>query len=222
MLEEKRVFIQAVWSSVGSSDGDWRALDREMKSHRNYGHWIQTVLGSNIGPAAYTLCHLSGPFFICKVEIMLSTLPDGCKDEKCLFCAWHIITCVLPGLGRSLREGNGNPLKYSCLENSMDGGAWVGYTVHRVAKSWTQLSYFTFFHFSVTKSCQTSWAVTRQAFLSIGFSMQEYWSELPFSPPGDPPDPGIELVSLASPWEMDWEVDFLPLSPLGSWRVESP
>ena len=38
-------------------------------------------------------------------------------------------------------EGNGNPLQYSCLENSMDGGGWWA-TVHRVAKSRTQLSDF--------------------------------------------------------------------------------
>ena len=31
---------------------------------------------------------------------------------------------LIPGLGRSLGEGNGNPLQYSCLENSMDRGAW--------------------------------------------------------------------------------------------------
>ena len=30
----------------------------------------------------------------------------------------------VPGSGRSPGEGNGNPLQYSCLENSMDGGAW--------------------------------------------------------------------------------------------------
>ena len=43
---------------------------------------------------------------------------------------------LIPGLGRSPGEGNGNPLQYSCLENSMDGGAcWD--TVHRVAKSQT-------------------------------------------------------------------------------------
>ena len=30
----------------------------------------------------------------------------------------------IPGLGRSPGEGNGNPLQYTCLENSMDGGAW--------------------------------------------------------------------------------------------------
>ena len=45
--------------------------------------------------------------------------------------------------GRSLGEGNGNPLQYSCLENSMDGGAWRA-TAHGVAKSQTWLSDFTF------------------------------------------------------------------------------
>ena len=37
-------------------------------------------------------------------------------------------------------KGNGYPLQYSCLENSMDKGAWQA-IVHRVAKSWTRLSY---------------------------------------------------------------------------------
>jgi len=41
---------------------------------------------------------------------------------------------LIPGLGRSPREGNGNALQYSCLENPMDRGAWWA-TVHRVAKS---------------------------------------------------------------------------------------
>ena len=49
----------------------------------------------------------------------------------------------IPGLGRSPGEGNGNPLQYSCLENSMDGGAWWA-TVHGVAKSQTRLNDFTF------------------------------------------------------------------------------
>ena len=34
----------------------------------------------------------------------------------------------IPGSGRSPGEGNGNPLQYSCLENSMDRGAWVSYS----------------------------------------------------------------------------------------------
>ena len=53
---------------------------------------------------------------------------------------------LIPGLGRSPGEGNGNPLHYSCLENPMDGGAWWA-TVHGVAKSRTQLSDFTFSRF---------------------------------------------------------------------------
>ena len=48
-------------------------------------------------------------------------------------------TCSIPGSGRSPGEGNGNPLKYSCLGNPIDRGAWQ-VTVHGVSKSWTQLS----------------------------------------------------------------------------------
>ena len=47
------------------------------------------------------------------------------------------------GSGRSPGKGNGNPLQYSRLENSMDRGAWWA-TVHGVAKSWTRLSSFTY------------------------------------------------------------------------------
>ena len=48
----------------------------------------------------------------------------------------------IPGSGRSPGEGNGNPLQYSCLENSMERGALEA-TVHGVAKSRTGLSDFT-------------------------------------------------------------------------------
>ena len=52
----------------------------------------------------------------------------------------------------------------------------------------------------VTESYPTlcdTWTVAHQAPLSMGFSRQEYWSGLPFPFPGDLPDPGIELRSLA-------------------------
>ena len=62
------------------------------------------------------------------------------------------------GLGRSFGEGNGNPLHYSCLENSMDRGAWRA-PVHGVAKSWTvterlmrPLSFFSAFSCSCSDS----------------------------------------------------------------------
>ena len=45
---------------------------------------------------------------------------------------------LIPGFGRSLGGGHGNPLQYSCLDNPMDRGAWWA-TVHRVAKSRTWL-----------------------------------------------------------------------------------
>ena len=55
---------------------------------------------------------------------------------------------LIPGSRRSPRKGNGYPLQHSCLENSMDRGAWQA-TVHGVTKSRTQLSAntFTFFTF---------------------------------------------------------------------------
>ena len=47
-------------------------------------------------------------------------------------------TGLIPGSGRSPGGGNGNPLKYSCLENNMNRGAWQA-AVHGVPKSWTWL-----------------------------------------------------------------------------------
>ena len=41
------------------------------------------------------------------------------------------------------------------------------------------------------------WTVVHQAPPSMGFPRQEYWSGLPFPPPGDLPDPGVKLASLA-------------------------
>ena len=45
---------------------------------------------------------------------------------------------LIPGLGRFPGKANDNPLQYSCLENSMDRGAWQA-VIHGVAKSRTQL-----------------------------------------------------------------------------------
>ena len=56
----------------------------------------------------------------------------------------------------------------------------------------------------------TPWTTARQTPLSMEFSRQEYWSELPFSSPGDIPDPGIE------PWLPALQADFLPSEPPGN------
>ena len=60
-----------------------------------------------------------------------------------------------------------------------------------------------------TQSCPIPWTLACQACPSMGFSRQECWSELPFSSPGDLPDPGIEPGSPAL------QADFLPSEPPG-------
>jgi len=72
---------------------------------------------------------------------LLPGFPGG-SDSKASACNVGDLG-LIPGLGRSPGEGNGNPLQFSCLENLMDGGAWWA-TIHGVSKSWTRLSDFTF------------------------------------------------------------------------------
>ena len=68
--------------------------------------------------------------FLCKiwasqVLLVVKNLPASVGD-----------TGMIPGLGRSPREGNSTPLQYSCLENLMHRGAWQA-TVHRVTNNQT-------------------------------------------------------------------------------------
>ena len=51
----------------------------------------------------------------------------------------------------------------------------------------------------MSDSFATPWIVARQVSLSMGYPRQEYWNGLPFPPPGDLPDLGIEHVSPSSP-----------------------
>ena len=48
--------------------------------------------------------------------------PDGSDGKVSVYDAGDL--GLIPGLGRSPGEGNGNPLQYYCLENPMDRGAW--------------------------------------------------------------------------------------------------
>ena len=65
-----------------------------------------------------------------QVALVVKNLPASAGDGRNMGS--------IPGSGRSPGEGNGDPLQYSCLENSKDRGAWQA-TVHRVAKSQTRL-----------------------------------------------------------------------------------
>jgi len=68
------------------------------------------------------------------VPLFLYGFPGGSDDKESACSAGD--PGLIPGSGRFSGEGKGNPLQYSCLENSMDKGAWWA-TVYGVAKSQT-------------------------------------------------------------------------------------
>ena len=80
---------------------------------------------SRIPVAIFKCCMLVGG--VSQVVLVVKSLPVNAGD-----------TGSIPGLGRSPGGGHENTLQYSCLENSMDSGAWRT-TVHKVAKSQTRL-----------------------------------------------------------------------------------
>ena len=61
---------------------------------------------------------------------MVKNIPSNARDASDL--------SSIPGSGRAPEGGHGSPFQHSCLENPVDRGAWRA-TVHRVAKSQTQL-----------------------------------------------------------------------------------
>ena len=93
------------------------------------GAWWATVHGVAKSDTTEQLT-LSLSFYLCKA------FPGGSVGEESACNAGDVGS--VPGLGRSPGEWNGNPLQYSCLENTMDRGAlWA--TVHGVTNSWTRL-----------------------------------------------------------------------------------
>ena len=103
----------------------------------------------------FRCCH--EPFFVstilaiyCKMIYMSSLVAQTLKRLPTM----RETRAPSAGLGRSPGEGSGNPLQYSCLENQKDEGAWR-VTVPGVAKSWTQLSDFSFLHIKLEDNCFT-------------------------------------------------------------------
>ena len=73
--------------------------------------------------------------FVKQIRVFVITLNEPINQPKKYF----LITYNTQAREHKSREGNGNPLQYSCLENPMDRGAWWA-TVHGVTKSRTRLS----------------------------------------------------------------------------------
>ena len=77
----------------------------------------------------FCLMVLEGLYWLLfQVALVVKNTPANAGDIRDL--------SLIPGSGRSLGGGYGNPLQYSCLENSMDRGVWKT-IVHRVTKSLT-------------------------------------------------------------------------------------
>ena len=127
----------------------------------------------------------------------LSGKKPACQHSKCGFDPW---------VRKISWRRKWQPTPVFLLQRSQEEPG--GLTVHEVTKSQTQLTMHTHTSKAFTKSTRkctlshirlfvTLWTVARQALLSMGFSRQEYWSGLPFPPPGDLPDPRTELASAA-------------------------
>ena len=88
----------------------------------------------------------------------------------------------------------------------MDREAWHTAGSMGSSKSWTWVTERNWTEVTsvMSDSLRTPWTVACQAPLSVGSPKQECWSGLPFSSPGDLPDPGIKPASLVSPALADW------------------
>ena len=111
-------------------------------THPLLSHLLQPLISSSAPTTPPGLLRLLG--FPCniwaEVALVVKNLPANAGDIR--------DPGFIPGLGKSPGEENDHPLQYSCLENSMDRGAWTA-TVHSVAKSWTRLKQLSTQHTSL-------------------------------------------------------------------------
>ena len=110
-------------------------IDRNLLNWPDKGHLKNLRLTSHLMVKDWTAYLLASE--IRQGYLYLKHFPGGLEGNVPACNAGDLGS--IPGLGRSLGEGNGNPLQYCCLVNPMDGGAWSA-TVHEVTKSQTRLS----------------------------------------------------------------------------------
>ena len=112
--------------------------------HDHPWHWDCLYVwwyAADISDFKFILCFTSSPAFC---GLVVNNPPVNAEDARNMFSN--------PGSGRPLGVENGNPLQYSCLENSMDRETWQ-VTVHGITKSWTWLSKWTHRHTYIPVFC---------------------------------------------------------------------
>ena len=134
--------------------------------------------------------------------------PSGTNDEEpARQCRRHKRRGSIPGLERSTRGGQGNPLQYSCLENPMNRGAWQT-IVHGVTKSQAQLK-----QSSSLAQVVPILASHLYHLMSDNFTLSfKRWTKILISPVVYPEDPLILLIL----WRRAWQP-----TPV-FWSTESP
>ena len=103
----------------------------------------------------------------------LKGFPNSLDGKESVYNAG--VLGLVPGSRRSPGEGNGNPFQYSCLENSMDRGAWWA-TVHGVTKSQTRLSDGACKYQYVCYFCLMNSASTRGVEVSVRHPGEDIWA----------------------------------------------
>ena len=117
------------------------ALEEGMATHSSILAWRIPWTGE-LGGLVIKLCRtLATPWIVAYQPPLSMGFPRQEYWSELLFPSLGDLLDpgIVPGLGRSPGEGNGNPLQYSCLENPMDRGGWWA-TVRGVAKSQAQFS----------------------------------------------------------------------------------
>ena len=116
------------------------------------------ILVSNVTPRGSGLHHMEeGPFYPDKMRLFSDSKESACNAGD---------PGSIPASGRCPGEGNGNPLQYSCLENSMDRGAWQA-TVHGVANCWDTIEQLTLspFHYRGLSVSSNSFSASVKLFI---------------------------------------------------------
>ena len=165
---------------VREDAGVWAHWDHSFNVHLSYlgpafwafSSWVPSGCTAGEGEAA-AVWGLEDSNILCL--LIWQNFPGGSVENNPLATAGNARdVSLIPGLGRSSGGGNGNPLQDSCLESSVDRGAWQA-TVHGVSKTWTWLSTHNY-----TYTAGNSFSLTSRNTVSkitMWEQMQHPWSE---------------------------------------------